>query len=561
MIRKLIELGAAVAILVGGAHDVYAQADLILTNGRVHTADPARPRAQAIAIKGDRITFVGSAREAAALRGSSTRVVDLAGRTVLPGLIDAHGHLTGLGSALRSVDLVGTRTYDEVIERVRQRAARSAAASWIRGRGWDQNDWGDTRFPTHDALSRAVPDHPVVLERIDGHALIANAKAMQLAGVTSTTRDPEGGRILRDANGEPTGVFVDNAMVLIERKVPAATNAEVREGVRLAMRELNRFGLTGIGDAGADCHTIRLYEEMARAGELTVRNQVMISAGGACMDSLLKVGPRDNVDGKRMLAVRAIKAYADGALGSRGAKLLEPYADEPAHRGLLVTPIADLERIATAALRVGFQLNVHAIGDGANRDALDVFERALRQVPRADHRFRIEHAQVIHSSDIPRFAELGVIPAMQAVHQTSDMYWAETRLGATRVLGAYAWRSLLNTGVIVAGGSDFPVESADPLLSFHAAVTRQDGNNWPAGGWQPQERMTREEALHHLTVWPAYASFQEQHVGSIASGKLADIVVLNQDIMTIPAEDILRTKVELTIVGGRIVYDANAPRT
>lgn len=561
MIRKIIQLGAAFAILLSGAHTVYAQADLILTNGRVYTADPARPHAQAIAIKGDRITFVGSAREAAMLRGSRTRVVDLAGRTVLPGLNDAHGHLTGLGSALRSVDLVGTRTYEEVIERVRQRVSRVPASAWIRGRGWDQNDWGDTRFPAHHALSRAVPDHPVVLERIDGHALLANAKAMQLAGVTRETRDPEGGRILRDANGEPTGVFVDNAMTLIERKVPAETEAEVREGVRLAMRELNRFGLTSIGDAGAGCRTIRLYEDMARANELTVRNHVMISAGGACMDSLLKVGPRDNVDGKHMLAVRAIKAYADGALGSRGAKLLEPYADEPAHSGLLVTPIADLERMAAGALRAGFQLNVHAIGDGANRDVLDVFERALRQAPRADHRFRIEHAQVINSSDIPRFAELGVIPAMQAVHQTSDMYWAEARLGATRVLGAYAWRSLLNTGVIVAGGSDFPVESADPLLSFHAAVTRQDENNWPAGGWQPQERMTRTEALHHLTVWPAYASFQEQQLGSITAGKLADIVVLSQDIMTIPAEDILRTRVELTIVGGRIVYDANAPRT
>jgi predicted amidohydrolase YtcJ len=287
----------------------------------------------------------------------------------------------------------------------------------------------------------------------------------------------------------------------------------------------------------------------------------MMSAGTSCLDQLMKLGPRDNVDGNHMIAVRAIKAYADGALGSRGAKLLEPYSDEATHSGLLVTPVDQLKQIALQALRSGFQFNVHAIGDGANRAVLDIFESALKEVPRPGHRFRIEHAQVISPSDIPRFAQLGVIPSMEAVHQTSDMYWAETRLGGTRLLGAYAWRSLLNTGVVIAGGSDFPVESPDPLQSFRAAITRQDANNWPTGGWQPQQRMTREEALNHLTIWPAYAAFQEQHVGSITPGKLADIVVLSQDIMTIPAEDILKTKVELTIVGGKVVYDANTPRT
>jgi predicted amidohydrolase YtcJ len=400
-----------------------------------------------------------------------------------------------------------------------------------------------------------------VLERVDGHAILANALAMQLAGVTKDTPDPTGGRILRAANGEPAGVFVDNATGLIDRKVPAPTAAEAREQIRLAMREMNHFGLTGVHDAGVGCGGLSLYEQMAKAREVTTRVYAMMSAGVPCLDSLLALGPRDNVDGNRMLAVRSIKAYADGALGSRGARLLEPYSDEPSQSGLLVTPMQQLIDVALKALRAGFQLNVHAIGDGANREVLDVFEAALKQVPRADHRFRIEHAQVISPFDIPRFAQLGAIPSMQAVHQTSDMYWAESRLGSTRVLGAYAWRSLLNTGVVIPNGSDFPVESANPLFSFHSAVSRQDANNWPAGGWYPSQRMTREEALSSMTLWPAYASFQEQQVGSLTPGKLADIVVLSQDIMTVPAEDILKTKVELTIVGGKVVYDASTPRT
>ncbi|MGQ0815302.1 MAG: amidohydrolase [Gemmatimonadota bacterium] len=557
-----LAIAIAIAIASTSVSEAQAQsADLILTNARVYTADAAQPQAQAVAVRGDRIVFVGSAQEAAVLRGAATRIIDLKGKTVIPGMIDAHGHLTGLGSALRSVDLVGTRSYEEIVERVRQRASQSAPGSWITGRGWDQNDWADTRFPVHDALSRAVPNHPVVLTRIDGHALLANAQAMQLAGVTRDTRDPDGGRILRDANGEPTGVFVDNAMALIRRSVPAESAAETREGVRLAMRQLNRFGLTGMHDAGVGCATVALYEQMAKANELTARNYVMVRPDSACLAAMLNTGPRDNVDGNHILAVRAIKVSADGALGSRGAKLIEPYSDEPAHTGLLLIPMERLAGIATRALRAGFQLNVHAIGDGANRAVLDVFESALRQVPRANHRFRVEHAQILSASDIPRFAQLGVIPSMQAVHQTSDMYWAQNRIGSTRVLGAYAWRSLLNTGVVIAGGSDFPVESADPLLSFHAAVSRQDENNWPVGGWFPQQRMTRQEALAHLTIWPAYASFREQLLGSLTAGKLADIVVLSQDIMTIPAEDILKTKVELTIVGGKIVYDATAPRT
>jgi predicted amidohydrolase YtcJ len=328
------------------------------------------------------------------------------------------------------------------------------------------------------------------------------------------------------------------------------------------MRELNRLGLTSVHDAGADCASIALYEQLARANQLTVRDYVMVDgAEETCLDQMIKLGPRDAIDGRNLLAVRAIKLSADGALGSRGAKLIEPYADEPTQSGLDLIPPQRIRDVALRALRSGFQLNVHAIGDGANRNVLDAFESALREVPKADHRFRVEHAQVLHANDIPRFAQLGVIPSMQAVHQTSDMYWAESRLGWTRIQGAYAWRSLLNTGVIIAGGSDFPVESADPLLSFKAAVSRQDAHGWPLGGWLPQQRMTREEALKHLTIWPAYASFREHLVGSITTGKLADVVVLSHDIMTIPDEDILEARVEMTIVNGKIVYETGTPRT
>ena len=489
-------------------------------------------------------------------------MIDVAGKTVIPGMIDSHGHLTGLGSALRTVDLVGTRSYEEIIERVTRRAAQLPATSWLIGRGWDQNDWADTRFPAHNRLSTAMPNHPVVLTRVDGHAIFANAKAMQLAGITRSTPDPQGGRIIRDAAGEATGVFIDNAMSLVRRAVPPETRAETREGIRLAMRELNSLGLTGIHDAGVGCATIGLYEEMARAAELTARNHVRVAGQDtACVARMIAAGPRDNVDGKYMLAIRAIKLSADGALGSRGARLLEPYSDEPEHRGLELIPPQFIRETALKALRGGFQLNVHAIGDGANRTVLDALESALHEVPKANHRFRIEHAQVLSPPDIARFAQLGVIPSMQTVHQTSDMYWAESRIGWTRMQGAYAWRSLLNTGVIIAGGSDFPVESPNPLFSFHAAVARQDANGWPLGGWMPQQRMTRDEALNHLTIWPAYASFREHLVGSLTPGKLADVVVLSRDIMTIPAEEILAARVEMTIVNGKVVYETGAPRT
>ena len=529
-------------------------ADLVVTAGRIYTADAARPQVQAIAVRGGRIVFAGSAREAAVLRGPATRVLDLPGRTVIPGMVDAHAHLLSLGLALRSVDLRGTRSYDEVIARVAERARTARPGEWIVGRGWNQNEWADTRFPSHEALTRAVPDNPVVLTRVDGHATIANARAMQAAGITATTRDPEGGRIERDARGAPSGVFVDRAMGLIGRVIPPPSREQRREMVLAAIAETNRWGLTGIHDAGVSAGTIEVYEELARDGRYDLRNYVMASADSVTLARAFQLGPQSALyDGR--LWLRAIKISADGALGSRGAALLEDYSDEPGNRGLDLVPASFIEGVAERALRAGFQVNVHAIGDRANRTVLDAFAQALRQVPTADHRFRIEHAQVVHRQDIPRFAELGVIPSMQASHQTSDAAMAMNRLGYTRVLGAYAWRQFLNTGVIVPNGSDFPVESVNPLVSFHSAVTRQDANNWPAGGWFPDERMTRDEALYSMTIWPAYAAFMERDAGSLTPGKYADFVVLDQDIMTCAAERILDTQVVMTVLGGRTVYE------
>jgi len=541
--------------------EAQGSADLVLTNGRIYTVDNARPEASALAVRAGRVEFVGSDAEARVLAGSSTVVIDLHGATVVPGIVDAHAHLLGLGNTLQRVNLVGSTSYDEVVNRVKAWAKDVKPGVWIQGRGWDQNLWPTKDFPTHEALSRAFPNNPVVLTRVDGHALVANAKAMEFAHVTATTADPSGGRIVRLASGAPSGVFVDNAKSLIDRTIPAATRADNRKAILAAVAEANRWGLTGIHDAGEDAETIGIYEELAKAGSYNLRNYVMLSDPGepdsptALRNPYIQRGPQSALyDGH--LWIRAIKLYADGALGSRGAALLAPYSDEPSNSGLLVSKPEHIEAWAEAALRRGFQVNVHAIGDRGNRIVLDSFDSALKKVPKADHRFRIEHAQVLSPDDIPRFARLGVIPSMQATHQTSDMGWAESRVGPQRIRGAYAWRSLLNTGVVIPNGTDFPVEQVNPLLTFHAAVTRQDPSNQPAGGWYPEQKMTREEALQSITIWPAYAGFQESVMGSLSPGKYADFVILDRDIMHVPDAEILGTRVVSTWIGGKRVYEA-----
>ena len=536
-------------------------ADLVVLNAKIYTADVNRPVAEALAVRGGRIAFVGSARGALALVGPRTERLDLGGggRTVVPGLVDAHAHLLGLGLALRTVDLVGTRSYDEVIARVVERAKTARPGEWIRGRGWDQNDWADTRFPAHQALSRAIPNNPVYLTRVDGHAALVNAKALELAQVTAATPDPTGGRFIRDSAGNPTGVLVDGAQAVVGRVIPAASRTELREQTLAAIAEANRWGLTGIHDAGVDAEGIAVYEDLAREGKYDLRNYVMIRSNDSTLDAFMRRGPQLGLYGGR-LWIRSIKLVADGALGSRGAALLEPYSDDPGNTGLITTSPERIKSVAVRALKAGFQVNVHAIGDRANRMVLDQVEAALREVPVADHRFRIEHAQILRYQDIPRFAELDVIPSMQGSHQTSDMYWVPNRIGWARAQGAYAWRSLLNTGVVIPNGSDFPVEAVNPLISFHSFVTRQDADNFPPGGWFPEQRTTRQEALWSMTLWPAYAAFMENESGTLTAGKYADFVVLDRDIMTVGPEEILSTRVMLTVLGGRVVYRSETAR-
>lgn len=528
--------------------------DVIVVNARVYTVDESRPMVSAFAIRDGRFLFAGSDIEVRALAGTNTRVIDAEQATIVPGLVDAHAHLRGLGESLRNVPLAGSRSYEDVIAKVVERARTAKPGEWILGRGWDQNLWPSKEFPTHEALSRALPNNPVVLTRIDGHAILANSMAMRLARVTSATRDPSGGRIIRLPDNSPSGVFVDNAENLVAGAIPPLTSEQVRDAVVAAVAEANKWGLIGIHDAGASRRTIDIYESLASQGKFNLRNYVLISDDSADINHYMSRGPQVGLHDGRVW-IRSIKLYSDGALGSRGAALLAPYSDEAGNTGLLVSQPAHIQRVATEALRRGFQVGVHAIGDRGNRIVLDAYEAALKAVPSADHRFRIEHSQVISLDDIPRFAKLGVIPSMQGSHQTSDMGWAEVRVGPARIRGAYAWRSLLNTGVIIPNGSDFPVEEVNPLISFHSAVSRQGPDNKPPGGWYPEQAMTREEALKSMTIWPAHAAFQEKEMGSIAPGKYADFVMLDRDIMDVPADQILGARVIATWLGGKAVYE------
>jgi predicted amidohydrolase YtcJ len=533
------------------------QPNLILHNARIYTVDARNSVAQAVAIAGDRIVRVGSDREVVALAGPSTRVVDLRGATIVPGLHDAHAHVVGLGASLQDVDLRGTRSYEEVVGRVRRRLATARPGEWVVGRGWDQNDWAEKDWPTHDLLSAASPDNPVYLTRVDGHAGLANRKAMETASLTRSTTDPAGGRIIRSASGEPTGVVIDTAEPLVTSRIPPVAPEQLEDQIQLADRELRRLGITTVHDAGADGGTVDAYKRLIDAGKIKTRLHVMLGGRLPELKPFFDRGPLTDFANHRM-AVRAIKVYADGALGSRGAALLEPYSDEPGTTGLLTTPPEEVYALALAAARAGFQVGIHAIGDRANRQVLDVFERVQREVPESRAlRMRVEHAQILDAAEIPRFARLGVIASMQPTHATSDMPWAPARIGNARVEeGAYVWHKLLDAGAVIASGSDFPVEDANPLLGFYAAITRQDSAGNPGGGWMPRERMTRNEALASFTRHAAFAAHAEPLSGSIEPGKLADLVVLSQDIMRIASRQILTTSVRQTIVGGEIVYQS-----
>jgi predicted amidohydrolase YtcJ len=549
----------SLAVLAGAA-PAGAPADLVLTNAVVLTVDARRPRAEAVAVRGNRIVAVGGAAEVQALVGPKTRVLDLRGRIVVPGFDDSHAHLLGIGFARLDVDLTGTRSYAEVVERVAAAVKSRRPGEWVRGRGWHEGKWdapppGSVRgFPTHHALTAVSPDNPVVLERADGHAVLANARAMSLAGIARATAPPAGGEIIRDDAGEATGVFVDRAEGLVAP--PERSPEELRRALELAMDECLAKGVTSLTDAGAGTDVIALYRAAAAAGRLRTRLYVM----AAGLPTMRALGRPVTGLGGGMLDVRAVKLYADGALGSRGAALLEPYADDPGNAGLLVTPPDGLLEAARFALAHGFQAATHAIGDRANRIVLDAYETAFRENPGAkDPRFRIEHAQILDAADIPRFGKLGVLAAVQGIHCPSDRPWAPKRLGDARIAeGGYVWRKLLDTGARLLNGTDAPVEDLSPIQNFHATVTRQDASGRPPGGFDPDQRLTRAEALRTMTRDAAYGSFGEQEKGSIETGKLADLVVLSQDILSVPDDQLMKTEVLATIVDGRVRYGASS---
>ena len=551
---------ALLAVAVGvpaRAASAAEPADLVLLNATVHTVDEKRPRAEAVAVRGNRIVAVGSSAEIRALVGARSRVMDLRGRTVVPGFDDAHAHFLGIGFARLDVDLVGTASFDEVVGRVAKAVKARPSGEWVRGRGWHEEKWtraarGAVRgFPTHAALSAISPENPVLLERADGHAVLLNAKALAHFGITRETRAPEGGEIIHDAAGEPTGVFVDNAERLVTP--PERSEPELRRALELAMDECLEKGVTSLTDAGASLELIALYKELGAAGRLRTRLYVMAS-GLATMRALGR--PESGLAGG-LLDLRAVKLYADGALGSRGAALLEPYADDPGNLGLVRTPPEEMLETARFALAHGFQLGTHAIGDRANRMVLDIYQQAFAERPEVkDPRFRIEHAQILDGADIPRFGRLGVLASIQGIHCPSDRPWAPKRLGDARVAeGAYVWRKLLDTGARIATGTDAPVEDVSPVQNFYASVTRASGSGQPPGGFDSDQKLTRAEALRSMTKDSAYASFAEKQKGSIEVGKLADLVVLSQDILSVPDAALMKTEVLATILDGRVLHE------
>ena len=534
-------LAAAMALTVYGQ-----TADLAVIHARIYTVNSKQPTASAMAVRGGLIVAVSD--DVSKLIGPTTTVIDAKGAAILPGLIDSHGHVEGLGSFLENLNFRGVTSEQEIADKVREAAKTAKPGEWILGRAWDQNLFSTKQFPTADSLSAAAPNNPVALTRVDGHATWVNRKAMEMADLNAATKDPDGGKVLRDAAGRPTGVLIDRAKALVERKIPVASPEQVERRILRALEECARLGITTVHDAGVSAAAINAYHDLAKSGRMPIRSYVMIGGTGPLLDSWLAKGPEIG----DYLTIRSIKLVADGALGSRGAAMLEPYTDEPGNRGLLITKQDTIRDVAQKAVARGFQVNTHAIGDAANRAALDAYGEVLKGAN--DKRFRVEHAQIIAPADFEKFRKYSVLASMQATHATSDMPWAATRIGPERIKGAYAWQTLMKLGVHLPNGSDFPVESANPLWGFYASISRQDKAGQPAGGWFPAQAMTRDEALRSWTIEGAYAAFEENKKGSLEPGKMADFVMLSGDVMTMPVADIWKTQVTMTVVGGKIVH-------
>jgi predicted amidohydrolase YtcJ len=533
-------------------------ADLIFINGNVYTANDRQPHAEAVAVKGDRIVFVGTGAAARAYQGAKTKVVDLRGATVLPGMTDAHHHLEGVGFREMTLNLEGITNLQDFLAKVKTKVDETKPGEWVTGRGWIETFWQPPVFPTRWDLDRVAPNNPVILQRADGHGTVVNSAALKIAGITKDTPSPFGGEISKDKNGEPNGMLLDAARGLVSKHIPPTSPADAERAVVLGVQRDIGLGWTQVQDPGGSYQDVDIYRKLYNEGKIKLRIYKVLSAPGKQAQRLLSEGPIIGAYDNR-LTVRSVKCYADGSLGSRSAALLEPYSDAPETSGFLTVKEEDLLPLLEEALRKGIQVETHAIGDKGNRFILDEYEKALKAVPPnqrkiADPRWRVEHSQIVNPLDIPRFKKLGIIPSMQASHAIGDLHFAPARLGIKRLEGAYAWNSFVKSGVIVPGGSDAPVERGEPMIEFYAAVARKDIKGWSGEGWHPEEALSRDQALKMLTIWPAYAAFEEKLRGSIEVGKLADLTVLSADIMKIPEMDILKTHCVMTVIGGEIVY-------
>lgn len=557
---KFLILCCGLFMLLVGCTQTGGKADLILKNGTIYTVDQSFSKAEAIAIAGDKILSVGDNDEVLRYAGASTQIIDLGGKTVVPGFIDAHYHFMGVGAREFHLNLDGTRSLAEFLDKVRAEVAKAKPGAWVTGRGWIEEDWPSKKFPTRYDLDKVAPNNPVFLRRADGHAAVANSKALELAGITKDTPDPQGGQILHDkSTGEPNGLFLDRAMGLVSRHMPPDTSEEMQRNYALKANEVSlAYGVTQIHDMGVSWETVDLYKRLYENDEMQIRIHAYIRGPGENADRLLEEGPQIGLYDNH-LTVRGIKITQDGALGSRGAALLLPYSDEDT-RGFLIHKDEEIYPTIKSATERGIQMVIHAIGDRANRNILDLYEKAFSEVPEAqrkiaDPRFRIEHAQIVALEDMPRFKQLGVIPSMQPSHAIGDLHFAVRRLGLDRMTEGYAWRTFIDLGCYIPGGSDAPVEEGNPMIEFYAACVRKDTTGFAAEGWHRELAMTREEALRSLTIWASKAVFEENLKGSLEPGKLADLVVLDRDLMTAPEARLFDIKVLKTMVGGKFVYE------
>ena len=546
---NFLSLALICSIAFGCAREA---ADKIFINAVIYTMNSQNEIANSIAVKDEKILYIGNEEDAYNYSGDKTEIIDLQGETVVPGFTDAHTHIAQMGKFIQSLNLTGTKSAQVIADNIRYYASTIPPGELIEGLGWDQNDWEVKKFPTFQILTDAAPDNPVILLRIGRSTIWVNKKTLELAGITAETPDPEGGQILRiPGSNEPSGLLRNNAMSLVNDVRQAPSKDLKKRRIVETLSYALKLGITTLHDTGSDSDHLEIYKELAAEGKLVPRVYAMIQDEEILKEKYFKLGPQIGLYDD-YLNIRTMKFLFDGTLGSRGAALLEPYSDDPENSGMLSMPEDELRSKITNAANHGFQVSAHAIGDRSGRLILDIYEQLTNG---RENRHRIEHSQTLSLDDIPRFKKLGVIPSMQPTHQSSDMYWVEDRLGSERIKGAYAWRKLVDSGVVIAGGSDAPIESLNPLWGIYAAVTRQDHKGFPENGWYPEERMTMEEAVKMFTSWAAYASFEEDLKGTLETGKLADFTVLSKDIFTIEPPALLKTRVLMTVIGGNITHD------